>query len=216
MRTGSSFLQLEQRFLPLDAPAIASHATIGPYYAMAGNRDGYRVGGAGSCHCAGCRRPADGLGDLSVGAGSAERESIADAPTLAAGTRSLEYPGEARRSASVLPSGGATRFSIAIALGRRGGAGRRETRALARARVRRRKSANWIAQIPLSVAAISMRPKGESARRITNAEPQSRPGDTCPASCPVATRCARTDGCWSCNRRRTWRESPSGPPAGCA
>ena len=163
LRASALWLQFQQRFFALDSPAISSHVSVFANYPVTGNGYGDRVGGAGVGHGARGGWLPDGFRDLAVGTGCAEGNGlqVCPHPALEGGGLNIE------RQRCTQPVAMHLAEQIVFP-GLHGGivaAPDRERKLVPEAVLEFVvRSANWMVQIPFSVAAISMRPKGESVQ----------------------------------------------------
>ena len=103
-RTLSSGLRLfgEQRALALDAAAIAGQRPIRPDHAVAGDRHGDWVRGAGAGHGAHRFRRADRLGNLRIARGRADRDAAERVPHAMLKGGAADVEGQVETEAGVV------------------------------------------------------------------------------------------------------------------
>src|SRR6266705_2130003 len=124
---------------------------------------------------------------------SSQTESTEDTSILAAERQSPEYQAEGWRLVSGRACGAADLLSTRACLSHPGGELQTGTHA----------------STPDPVP-------HENQRRCSELEPRWPPGGIYPESCQAVTRCARTNGCLSCNPRHRAPGLRNDRPAGCA
>ena len=173
--SAAATLVLEDRGLPIGAPAIAAGCAVGADDAMARHDQRDRVGGAGLRHRARRGRPADRLRHLLVGAHLAVGNRPERTPHLLLERGAADVDGRAVLGARrQLP---ADRGDVRAQAGvRRRPARRGETRRRGRLRARAASSPSITRQTPRSVAATSSCPNGVgvTTARIRSPAPPRR------------------------------------------
>jgi len=133
--------------------------------------------------------------------------STADRSTRAAERQLRGYPKAARHSTRA-PSFSRARLRPTLAVRRRRACAWQKENSRFKPSINSpSEPANWIEQMPRSVAAISIASQRRVGASIANSGSGWRRGDICRASFQVAMRFSRKAGCWSRNPRHTWRES---------